>query len=196
MGGDSNAGDQFQNPHEVASSLGNMMSTSITVTSWRLRNPVFLDSAWDRAFTDCLGVANMRGKSGITKLYNAFNPLGPLGGIFESIISESLSKDYPLPLWGFVMSITGTIMILVGDFILYRDVTSCDVSRPFIEWGVVLSFLSFSIFIPALFYIIFVKGFSTTRHGFAVTILQPLVSFCLFSLCVIVTKFGIIMCSF
>ena len=173
-----------------------MMSTSITVTSWRLRNPVFLDSAWDSAFTDCLGVANMQGKSGITKLFNAFSPLGPLGGIFESIISESLSKDYPLPLWGFVMSITGTIMILVGDFILYRDVTSCDVSRPFIVWGVALSFLSFFIFIPALFYIIFVKGFSTTRHGFAVTILQPLVSFCLFSLCVIVTKFGIFMCSF
>ena len=173
-----------------------MMPNSERVTSWRLRNPVFLDSAWDSAFTDCLGVANMRGKSGITKLYNAFNPLGPLGGIFESIISESLSKDYPLPLWGFVMSITGTIMILVGDFILYRDVTSCDVSRPFIEWGVVLSFLSFFIFIPALFYIIFVKGFSTTRHGFAVTILQPLVSLCLFSLCVIVTKFGIFMCSF
>ena len=174
-------------------SVGKMMPTSTTVTSWRLRNPVFLGSAWDSAFTDCLGVANMRGKSGITKLWNAFYPLE---GIFESIISASLSKDYPLPLWGFVMSITGTIMILVGDFILYRDVTSCDVSRPFIEWGVALIGLSFFIFIPALFYIIFVKGFSTTRHGFAVTILQPLVSLFLLFLCMIVTKFGILMCSF
>ena len=159
----------------ASSSLGSMMPPSATVTSWRLRNPVFLDIAGDNAFSDCRGVANMRGKSGITKLYNAFNPLGPLGGIFESIISGSLSKDYPLPLWGFVMSITGTIMILVGDFILYRDVTSCDVSRPFIVWGVGLIGLSFFIFIPALFYIIFVKGFSTTRHGFAVTILLSLI---------------------
>ena len=177
----------------TSESVGKLILSTTTVTSWRLRDPVFLGSAWDSAFTDCLGVTNMRGKSGITKLYNAFYPLE---GIFESIISASLSKDYPLPLWGFVMSITGTIMILVGDFILYRDVTSCDVSRPFIGWGLGLIGLSFFIFIPALFYIIFVKGFSTTRHGFAVTILQPLVSLFLLSLCVIVTKFGIFMCSF
>ena len=174
-----------------ASSLWKMMPTSTTVTSWRLRNPVFLGSAWDSAFTDCLGVANMRGKSGITKLWNAFYPLE---GIFESIISASLNRDYPLPLWGFVMSITGTAMILVGDFFLYPD--SCDTPRPFIVWGTVLIFCSFFIFIPALLYIIFVKGTSTTWHGFAITILQPLVSFFLLFLCMVVTKFDMFMCAF
>ena len=39
MGGDSNAGDQFQNPHEVASSLGKMMSPSTTVALLRICNP-------------------------------------------------------------------------------------------------------------------------------------------------------------
>ena len=135
----------------------------------------------------------MAGMSGTDKFNWAFFPLE---SIFESTISIILNREYPLPSLGFIMSFIGTIMIIVGEFIVYRGVTSCEVPMPLFEWGTYLILMSFMVFIPALFYIIFVKGFSTTRHGFAVTILQPLVSLFLLSLCVIVTKFGIFMCSF
>ena len=134
----------------------------------------------------------MAGKSWIDRFNWAFFPLE---SIFESTVSIILDREYPLPSLGFIMSFIGTIMIIVGEFIVYRGVTSCEVPMPLFEWGTYLILMSFVVFIPALFYIIFVKGFSTTRQGFTLTILQPMVSIVLFFLCAIVTEADIFICS-
>ena len=134
----------------------------------------------------------MAGMSGTDKFNWAFFPLQ---SIFEYTLSNILNREYPLPKLGFIMSFIGTIMIIVGEFIVYRGVTSCEVPMPLFLWGILLIFMSFMVFIPALFYIIFVKGFSTTSQGFTLTILQPMVSIVLFILCAIVTQADIFICN-
>ena len=135
---------------------------------------------------------NMAGMSGTDKFNWAFFPLQ---SIFEYTLSIILNREYPLPKLGFIMSFIGTIMIIVGEFIVYRGVTSCEVPMPLFLWGTLLILMSFCVFIPALFYIIFVKGFSTTSQGFTLTILQPMVSIVLFILCAIVTQADIFICN-
>ena len=74
---------------------------------------------------------NMAGMSGTDKFNWAFFPIE---SIVESTISIILNREYPLPSLGFIMSFIGTIMIIVGEFIVYRGVTSCEVPMPLFKW--------------------------------------------------------------
>lgn len=73
----------------------------------------------------------MAGKSWIDRFNWAFFPLE---SIFESTISIILNREYPLPSLGFIMSFIGTIMIIIGEFIVYRGVTSCEVPMPLLYY--------------------------------------------------------------